>query len=110
MKVLADNVSQLIPVFKELSITSDLTSERALMKQVEKDRQNYEKQLIAALKVRKKHTDTEINTIVQTRSAFELGRFDLVRKLNYLDTQKKVRKNVCHIRTALSCNAFRLIF
>jgi len=100
MKALADGASQLIPLFKDLAGKSDLSVERTLMKQVEKDRAIYEKQLIAALKVRKRHTDSEISAIVQTRSAFELGRFDLVRQLNCLDSEKKIR--LTHAACALS--------
>ena len=81
---------QLIPIFKDLAVSSDLSTEKALMKQVEKNRHIYEKQVISALKVHKVHTEAEIAAIIHTRSAFELGRFDLVRQLNYLDTQKKV--------------------
>jgi hypothetical protein len=90
---LAASASDLIPLFRELSTSSDLTFERALMKVVEKERNTYEKLVISALKVRKQHTETEVNIIVRTRSTFELSRFDLVRRLNHLDTQKKARGN-----------------
>jgi hypothetical protein len=93
MNIIYENFRQNIhsiisPIIFELS-KYDLKDEMKMKKDMENFGLTYENMLDQALLSRTKMNDSQLAAIVRARSDYELSRFDLVQRLNYLDCTKK---------------------
>lgn len=94
--------NDVLPLFEDLS-KEDLSTEKLLEKKMLKGFDDYEYKLGNALSNRDiKMTQEQIDDIVATRRDYELTRFDLVTRLNQIDSKKKIMltQSACNIHLA----------
>jgi hypothetical protein len=92
------------PLFEELS-REDLSTEKALQRKMEKGFDDYEYKLGCALQSRDtKIAQEQTDDISNTRKEYELARYDLVSRLNQIDSKKKVMltQAACNVHIAYS--------
>lgn len=98
---LCENFKQTVYPLLESVVNEDLTTEGSLKREMENACYNYEYLLCNALQNRAALPEAELNNITETRSEYELMRFDLVTRLNLLDCNKKIKL------TEAACNIYK---
>ncbi len=101
---------EVLPIVAQLQKESNMEIERTMISDIALKKEKYEKLLLSTLRNKKRLSEvnedisSNVNSkILSLRSSYELTRFDLVKQLNCLDSQKKIKL------TEVCCNFSSLL-